>query len=196
MSSWSRWNSWRYCGQYLNKYWWNFVRYMYVYYRVFQCVFVFVWESMCRRAHSISTVNIISLKMWSHLYGTWLALPKGDNSSQKITLLQVMKVSMIGLLPLSARQSPCLPACLAIFVSAHLCHKLCWTECDTHKIIKIKIENQIRKPKPTATATATAKPKCILEKPHVLYDLRSRLITEKKELWAPHISACFRANQA
>lgn len=158
---------------------------MYVYYRVCQCVFV--WESMCRRAHSISTVNIISLKMWSHLYGTWLALPKGDNSSQKITLLQVMKVSMIGLLPLSARQSPCLPACLAIFVSAHLSHKLCWTECDTHKIIKIKIENQIRKPKPTATATATAKPKCILEKPHVLYDLRSRLITEKKKSYGLHI---------
>lgn len=101
MSSWSRWNSWRYCGQYLNKYWWNFVRYMYIYARVCQCVCACVWECMCRRAHSISTVNIISLKMWSHLYGTWLALPKSDNSSQKITLLQVMKVSMIGLLPLS-----------------------------------------------------------------------------------------------
>lgn len=151
MSSWSRWNSWRYCGQYLNKYWWNFVRYMYIYARVCQCV----CKCMCRRAHSISTVNIISLKMWSHLYGTWLALPKSDNSSQKISLLQVMKVSMIGLLPLSYLFPPCLPACLAIFVSAHLSHKLCWTECDTRKIIKIKIkiENQIRKPKPTATAT-------------------------------------------
>lgn len=102
MSSWSRWNSWRYCGQYLNKYWWNFVRYVYVYARVFQCV----CKCMCRRAHSISTVNIISLKMWSHLYGTWLALPKSDNSSQKITLLQVMKVSMIGLLPLSSSFPP------------------------------------------------------------------------------------------
>lgn len=190
MSSWSRWNSWRYCGQYLNKYWWNFVRYMYVYARVCQCVQV----CMCvcvRVCVPESTLNLncqhnifknVESFIW-HMAG----IAKKRQQLTENNSVTGYESKHDWLTSSFLLVSPCLPACLAVFVSAHLSHKLCWTECDTRKIIKIKIENQIRKPKPTATAKA----KCILEKPHPL--LRFKIVADNREeeLWAPHISACF-----
>lgn len=132
--------------------------------------------------------------MWSHLYGTWLALPKSDNSSQKITLLQVMKVSMIGLLPLSSSFPPVF---LLVSPSSYLlisvinCAERNVTHAKSSKSkSKIKFESQSQRRRRRLKLN-------VFQKNHILlYDLRSWLITEKKSYGLHIFLLVSKANQA
>lgn len=118
--------------------------------------------------------------MWSHLYGTWLALPKSDNSSQKITLLQVMKVSMIGLLPLSYSFPPVfllVSPSSYLLISAINCAERNVTHAKSSKSkSKIKFESQSQRQR----QRKRVKQNVFQKNQMLLYDLRSWLITEKK----------------